>query len=295
MAGRRLLRARRARRRSWCATPSSSTAWSSSCSGARRRRPGTSPAATPARSRSATRRSSGSAPTPRRCSARGGSCRRGSGSLVGAGAGHGDRARHRLPQQPPARPVLRARHDRVLAGAAHRRQPLARLHLRLRGHPRALPPGLLDARHRGQARVGLASSSRSRCSLYLVELYLERSRRGYQLAAVREDEDAALSLGVPARRLKVAAIAVSAALTAVCGALWAQYVGFVDPFYVFSVDLSVRSRWPRSSAASARALGPVPRRRARHDAGDVPARAVRRHRRRPRRDLPDHLRRARSS
>jgi branched-chain amino acid transport system permease protein len=76
--------------------------------------------------------------------------------------------------------------------------------------------------------------------LYLIELYLERSRRGYQLAAVREDEDAALSLGVPALRLKVAAIAASAALTAVSGALWAQYVGFVDPFYVFSVDLSVR-------------------------------------------------------
>jgi branched-chain amino acid transport system permease protein len=76
--------------------------------------------------------------------------------------------------------------------------------------------------------------------LYLVQLYLERSRRGYQLAAVREDEDAALSLGVPARRLKVAAIAASAALTAACGTLWAQYVGFVDPYYVFSVDLSVR-------------------------------------------------------
>ena len=76
--------------------------------------------------------------------------------------------------------------------------------------------------------------------VYLVQLYLERSRRGYQLAAVREDEDAALSLGVPARRLKVAAIGASAALTSVCGTLWAQYVGFVDPFYVFSVDLSVR-------------------------------------------------------
>jgi len=76
--------------------------------------------------------------------------------------------------------------------------------------------------------------------LYLVQLYLERSRRGYQLAAVREDEDAALSLGVPARRLKVAAIAASAALTAMCGTLWTQYVGFVDPLYVFSVDLSVR-------------------------------------------------------
>src|SRR6185295_18755940 len=77
-------------------------------------------------------------------------------------------------------------------------------------------------------------------AVYLVQVYLERSRRGFQLAAVREDEDAALSLGVPARWLKVAAIAVSAAFTAMCGTLWTQYVGFVDPLYVFSVDLSVR-------------------------------------------------------
>ena len=92
--------------------------------------------------------------------------------------------------------------------------------------------------------------------VYLVEWYLERSRRGYQLAAVREDEDAALSLGVPARWLKVAAIAISAALTAVCGALWAQYVGFVDPFYVFSVDLSVRFALGAVLGGIGTALGP---------------------------------------
>jgi branched-chain amino acid transport system permease protein len=92
--------------------------------------------------------------------------------------------------------------------------------------------------------------------LYLAEIYLERSRRGYQLAAVREDEDAALSLGVPARRLKVAAIAASAAFTAVGGALWAQYVGFVDPFYVFSVDLSVRFALGAVLGGIGTALGP---------------------------------------
>ena len=216
MAGRRLLRARRARRRSWCATRSSSTAWSSSCCGARRPRPGTWRAATPARSRSATPRSSASARTPRRCSGRGGGCRRGSacssapawprrsGFVIGF-------LSNRL--RGPYFVLATIAFSQVLL---HRRQPLARLHVRLRGHPRPLPAGLLDARHRGQARVGRGSSSRSPCCLYLVELYLERSRRGYQLAAVREDEDAALSLGVPARRLKVAAIAVSAALTAVC-------------------------------------------------------------------------------
>ena len=92
--------------------------------------------------------------------------------------------------------------------------------------------------------------------VYLVELYLERSRRGFQLAAVREDEDAALSLGVPALWLKVAAIAASAALTAVAGALWAQYVGFVDPLYVFSVDLSVRFALAAILGGIGTALGP---------------------------------------
>src|SRR5262245_9538600 len=91
---------------------------------------------------------------------------------------------------------------------------------------------------------------------WLVQLYLDRSRRGYQLVAVREDEDAALSLGVPARWLKVAAICVSAALTAVCGGLWAQYVGFVDPFYVFSVDLSVRFALGAIVGGLGTALGP---------------------------------------
>ena len=91
---------------------------------------------------------------------------------------------------------------------------------------------------------------------YLVGLYLERARRGYQLAAVREDEDAALSLGVPARRLKVVAICVSAAITAACGALWTQYVGFVDPFYVFSVDLSVKFALAAVIGGVGTALGP---------------------------------------
>lgn len=92
--------------------------------------------------------------------------------------------------------------------------------------------------------------------LYLAQRYLEVSRLGVRLAAVREDEDAARSLGVPSRRLKVAAIAASAALTSACGTLWAQYVGFVDPFYVFSVDLSVRFALGTIIGGLATALGP---------------------------------------
>ncbi len=92
--------------------------------------------------------------------------------------------------------------------------------------------------------------------IYLVERYLETSRVGYQLAGVREDEDAAEALGIPCRRLKVTAVAASAALTSVCGGLWAQYVGFVDPFYVFSVDLSIRFALNSIIGGMGTAIGP---------------------------------------
>lgn len=92
--------------------------------------------------------------------------------------------------------------------------------------------------------------------LYVIQCYLEDSRIGYQLAAIREDEDAAQALGVPSRRLKAMAVACSAALASVCGTLWAQYVGFVDPFYVFSVDLSVRFALAAIIGGIGTAVGP---------------------------------------
>jgi branched-chain amino acid transport system permease protein len=52
------------------------------------------------------------------------------------------------------------------------------------------------------------------------------------------------------------AIAVSAAFTAMCGGFWAQYVGFVDPSYVFSVDLSVRFSLAAILGGLGTALGP---------------------------------------
>jgi branched-chain amino acid transport system permease protein len=91
---------------------------------------------------------------------------------------------------------------------------------------------------------------------YLVEVYLERSRVGYQLAGVREDEDAAEALGIATRRLKVQAVTLSAALTSMCGSFWAQYVGFVDPIHVFSIDLSVRFALNSIIGGIGTALGP---------------------------------------
>ena len=91
---------------------------------------------------------------------------------------------------------------------------------------------------------------------YALQMYLERSRVGYQLAGVREDEDAAEALGIATRRCRVQAVVLSAALTSMGGSLWAQYVGFVDPSHVFSIDLSVRFALNSIIGGMGTALGP---------------------------------------
>jgi branched-chain amino acid transport system permease protein len=69
--------------------------------------------------------------------------------------------------------------------------------------------------------------------------WIERSRRGFYFRAIREDQDAAASLGVRVAREKHAAMALSAALTAIGGTFWAQYVLFIDPESVFPLSLSI--------------------------------------------------------
>ncbi len=68
---------------------------------------------------------------------------------------------------------------------------------------------------------------------------VERSRMGYYFRAVREDADAAQSLGVPLTRAKLLAIAGSAAFTAVGGSFYAQYVLFIDPESVLATSFSI--------------------------------------------------------
>jgi branched-chain amino acid transport system permease protein len=68
---------------------------------------------------------------------------------------------------------------------------------------------------------------------------LARSRRGYYFRAIREDPEAAAALGVPVAREKHWAMGVSAALTALGGTFYAQYVFFIDPESVFPLSLSI--------------------------------------------------------
>ena len=73
----------------------------------------------------------------------------------------------------------------------------------------------------------------------VVTRLIERSRLGYYIRAVREEQDPAASLGVRVARTKRVAFAISAALTAACGTFYAQYVLFIDPESVFPLSLSI--------------------------------------------------------
>lgn len=58
---------------------------------------------------------------------------------------------------------------------------------------------------------------------------LTRSKYGLLFRSVREDEDAAASLGVNTFKLKMLAMLVSAAFAGIAGGLYANYMGYIDP------------------------------------------------------------------
>jgi len=68
---------------------------------------------------------------------------------------------------------------------------------------------------------------------------VERSRLGAYLRAIREDEDAAEALGVDTFRYKLYAIVLSAFLTGLGGAFYANYLFSLQPNAVFGIPLSV--------------------------------------------------------
>ena len=69
--------------------------------------------------------------------------------------------------------------------------------------------------------------------------WLRRSRLGFLLRAVRDDETALRSLGFSAQAYKSIAMAISAAILGVAGVFHAQYVLFVDPFSVLGLHISI--------------------------------------------------------
>lgn len=67
-----------------------------------------------------------------------------------------------------------------------------------------------------------------------------RSRWGYYFLSIREDQDAAESLGVNTHYYKMVSLNIAAFLTGAAGSLFMNYMGFIDPEVVFSLhDISI--------------------------------------------------------
>ena len=65
--------------------------------------------------------------------------------------------------------------------------------------------------------------------IYLLMKKIERSRMGYALRTIREDEDAAAAIGINPIRYKVMAVIVSAMVAALVGFFYANYMRYIDP------------------------------------------------------------------
>lgn len=87
--------------------------------------------------------------------------------------------------------------------------------------------------------------------------FISRSRLGYNLIAIRENEEAAQSLGVNTYKNKMIAMALSSGLTAIGGTFYAQYILFIEPPTTFGNDVSVNIILPTIIGGAGTVLGPI--------------------------------------
>lgn len=70
---------------------------------------------------------------------------------------------------------------------------------------------------------------------------IERSRFGYGLATIRDDELAAEACGVPTLRLKLIATTISGAFMGMAGAPFPLYIGYLQPSSAFGLEYALNS------------------------------------------------------
>ncbi|MGE5202240.1 MAG: branched-chain amino acid ABC transporter permease, partial [Acidobacteriota bacterium] len=87
--------------------------------------------------------------------------------------------------------------------------------------------------------------------------WMENSRFGAELVAVRENEDAARALGVDTNRVKLQAIVVSGMLCGFAGSFYAQYFLYIDPRIAYGPEVSVTALLVPLIGGVGTVLGPL--------------------------------------
>lgn len=70
---------------------------------------------------------------------------------------------------------------------------------------------------------------------------LPRTRAGYAIAAIRENQDAAQVLGIEPLPYKILAYAANAFLFAAAGGIYAYWLTFIEPLTIFNIDFTVQA------------------------------------------------------
>jgi branched-chain amino acid transport system permease protein len=100
-------------------------------------------------------------------------------------------------------------------------------------------PGLVNFLFRSKTSYALVAFAFMLLAI-VISILIKRSRTGYYLAALRDEEDAAEATGVNTRYYKLLVTMISAFLTAAAGTFYAQYLAFIDPDIVFSLHFSIQ-------------------------------------------------------
>jgi len=75
-------------------------------------------------------------------------------------------------------------------------------------------------------------------AIVFFSIWLEKTRFGYGMKAISEDEEVAEGLGIPAFRLKVLSIVLSGFAAGIVGSLYGAYTGYIDPSAFFGLTLT---------------------------------------------------------
>ena len=75
---------------------------------------------------------------------------------------------------------------------------------------------------------------------FAATVLVDRGRLGFGLRCINQNEDAADMVGIDTTRFKIAAYALSALFCGTVGAVYASWVGYIDPTDSFSILLTVK-------------------------------------------------------
>jgi branched-chain amino acid transport system permease protein len=101
------------------------------------------------------------------------------------------------------------------------------------------------------AMLGLATIT------FAAAVYVDRSRLGFGLSCIRQNESAANMLGVDVDRLKIVAFVLSAVFVGTGGAIYASWVSYIDPTDMFSILMTIKVPVMVLLGGAGTLLGPI--------------------------------------